>query len=79
MGEHKNVFIVNANQESLGILNELGHEAIAENNDWVSEAVKRDFKKHGNSPNLLNKIKGDQSNSKSLEMGVDDDLEYFED
>lgn len=63
-------------RKSLGILNELGHQAVAENNDWVSESAKRDFKKQRGLLNSLNKIKGSQSDSAQMEMDVDDGLDY---
>lgn len=66
-------------QKSLGIMNELGHQAIAENNDWVSESAKRDFKKQRGMMNSLNKIKGGQSKTSQFEMGIDDEMDEMGD
>lgn len=54
--DHRNI------QKSVGILRELGLQAITENNDWVSESAKRDFKRQRGMLNSLNKYSNKRSN-----------------
>ena len=66
-------------RKSLGILNELGHQAVTENNDWVSESAKRDFTKQRGLMTSINRFKGNQSRSGPLEIEMEDGLDNMGD